>query len=76
MLRARTAVNKYHSTSTVSSQTTVQTAAIEPTIVVQGDELPSAYGAPGAFSRSRFSTLTNAYVLPPWGVYRGFDLRG
>jgi hypothetical protein len=27
-------------------------------------ELPSAYGAPPAFSQSRFAPLTNAYVLP------------
>ena len=43
----------------------------EPRLIVIGDELPSAYGAPGAFSRSRFSAVTTAYVLPPWGVYTG-----
>lgn len=31
----------------------------------------SAYGAPGAFSRSRFSPTTTAYVLPPWHFYFG-----
>jgi hypothetical protein len=45
-----------------------QTAA-GPNVVVTGEEVPSAYGAPGAFSQSRFATLTNAYVLPPGEVY-------
>ena len=31
--------------------------------------MPSAYGAPGAFSQSRFAPLTNAYVLPPGEIY-------
>ncbi len=39
--------------------------AAAPAIVVRGDELPSAYGAPPAFSRTRFAPLTTAYVLPP-----------
>ncbi len=38
-------------------------------ITVVGEEVPSAYGAPPAFSRSRFTPLLNAYVLPPWAVY-------
>jgi hypothetical protein len=38
-------------------------------IVITGEEVPSAYGAPGSFSQSRFSPLTNAYVLPPGVVY-------
>jgi len=45
-----------------------QTAAAE-SIVVTGEPLPSAYGAPTSFSQSRFSPLTNAYVLPPGAVY-------
>jgi hypothetical protein len=52
------------------------TTAIESQIVVTGDELPSAYGAPGGFSRSRFSTLTNAYVLPAGGVFAGLIYEG
>jgi hypothetical protein len=32
-------------------------------------EIPSAYGAPPAFSQSRFSPLTNAYVLPSGEIY-------
>src|SRR5215211_7433303 len=34
-------------------------------VVVTGEELPSAYGAPPAFSRTRFAPTTTAYVLPP-----------
>jgi len=45
-----------------------QTAASEH-IVVTGEPLPSAYGAPLSFSQSRFSPTTNAYVLPPGSVY-------
>jgi hypothetical protein len=52
------------------------TTAIESQIVVTGDELPSAYGAPGSFSRSRFSTLTNAYILPPGGVFAALIYEG
>jgi hypothetical protein len=47
-----------------------QDAASEQ-IVVTGEEVPSSYGAPPGFSRSRFSNLTNAYVLPPWAFYFG-----
>ncbi len=57
-------------TSTTTGEST------EATITVTGDELPSAYGAPGAFSRSRFSPLTTAYVLPPGSVYAGFIYEG
>ncbi len=48
----------------------------ESEIFVKGDELPGAYGAPGAFSRSRFSPLTNAYVLPPGSVYAALIYEG
>lgn len=48
----------------------------ESEIVVMGDELPGAYGAPGAFSRSRFSPLTNGYVLPPGEVFAGLIYEG
>jgi hypothetical protein len=50
--------------------------ALEEQIVVRGEELPSAYGAPPAFSRSRFSPTTTAYVLPPGGVYAGLIYEG
>src|SRR5262249_6078562 len=45
----------------------------EQPVVVQAPlpEIPSAYGAPAAFSQSRFSPLTNAYVLPSGEIYNG-----
>lgn len=52
----------------VSPSSTTRTE-IQPTIVIRGEEVPSAYGAPPALSRSHFSNLVNAYVLPPWAVY-------
>jgi hypothetical protein len=58
-----------------------QTAASEQTVtseplVVTGEEVPSAYGAPPGFSRNRFSNLTNSYVLPPGAVYAGLIYQG
>jgi len=47
----------------------VRAQAAEEEVVVTGEELPSAYGAPVSFSQSRFSPLTNAYVLPSGAVY-------
>ncbi|MEP7077688.1 MAG: hypothetical protein ABI795_01575 [Chthoniobacterales bacterium] len=60
-----------------SATTTVlaQTAA-SPQIVVTGEEVGSAYGAPPAFSRARFAPLTTAYVLPPWAFYSAFIYQG
>lgn len=52
-----------------------QTAQSER-LVVTGEEVPSAYGAPPSFSRTRFSNLTNAYVLPPGGVFAGLIYQG
>jgi hypothetical protein len=46
-------------------------AAAEEEIVITGEELPSAYGAPPGFSRSRFSNTTQAYVLAPWAFFFG-----
>src|SRR5689334_11436213 len=40
-------------------------------IIVTGHELPSAYGAPDSFSRTRVSPTTTAYVLPPWTFFIG-----
>ena len=40
-------------------------------VAVTSQEVPSAYGAPPAFSRSRFSDTVNAYVLPPWAFFFG-----
>ncbi len=45
-------------------------------VVVTGEEVPSAYGAPPAFSRGRFTPLINAYVLPPWGFFFGTIYEG
>lgn len=45
-------------------------------IVVTGDDVTSAYGAPGGFSRARFSPTTSAYVLPPWTFYFGTIYEG
>src|SRR2546428_10231393 len=55
-------------------------AAAEEEIVVTGEEVPSAYGAPPGFSRSRFSNITQAYVLPPLAfvfgeIYEGQGFR-
>ena len=52
-----------------------QTTTSEP-VVVTGEEVPSAYGATPDFSRSRFSNLVNAYVLPPGAVYFGLIYQG
>lgn len=41
-------------------------------IIVRGEEIPSAYGAPPGISRTRFAPLTTAYVLPPDSIYTGF----
>jgi len=51
-------------------------ASVEEEIVVRGDEFPSAYGAPGGLSRSRFSPITNGYVLPPGAVFAGLIYEG
>ena len=72
-------INATQTSTTKKSQTSARKSSeteVEPTIVVQGDELPSAYGAPGGFSRSRASALTNAYVLPPGGVFAGLIYEG
>jgi hypothetical protein len=45
-------------------------------VVVSGEEIPSAYGAPAAFSRTRTSPTTTAYVLPPWAFYVGTIYEG
>jgi hypothetical protein len=45
-------------------------------ISVTGEEVPSSYGATPGFSRSRFSNLVNAYVLPPGAVFAGLIYQG
>src|ERR1043166_9055571 len=46
-------------------------ATTEESVVVTGEEVPSAYGAPPGLSRARFSNTVNAYVLPPWSFFFG-----
>src|SRR5207248_5049900 len=58
----------YLSFLAINHSTHAQTAAAEH-IEVTAEPLPSAYGAPTSFSQSRFSPLTNAYVLPPGAIY-------
>src|SRR3954451_6404233 len=58
----------------VASTASVCGQSTEQSVIVTGDDVHnvnSAYGAPGAFSRSRFSPTTTAYVLPPWHFYFG-----
>ena len=52
-----------------------QTAQSER-LVITGEEVPSAYGATPGLSRSRFSNLTQAYVLPPGAVFAGLIYQG
>jgi hypothetical protein len=53
-----------------------QEAVTTQTIKVTGEEVPSSYGATPGFSRSRFSNLTQAYVLPPGAVFAGLIYQG
>ena len=57
----------------VNAQVTTQQPVVVTAPAVPGayEEVPSAYGAPPAFSRSRFSNTTQAYVLPPWAFFFG-----
>jgi hypothetical protein len=50
--------------------------ATGPSVTVSAPEIPSAYGAPSGFSQSRFSPLTNAYVLPPGEFYTSLIFEG
>jgi hypothetical protein len=54
-----------------AGQSVFAQATTEQEIVVTGEEVPSAYGAPPGLSRSRFSNTTQAYVLPPWAFFFG-----
>src|SRR5213595_2414406 len=56
---------------TANHSTLAQSALYEEPIVITGEEVPSAYGAPPGISRSRFSNVTQAYVLPPWAFFFG-----
>ncbi len=59
----------------ISHSVHAQVAAAQ-NIVVTASEVPSAYGAPGGFSQSRFASITNAYVLPPGEVYTSLIYEG
>src|SRR5690242_6820019 len=52
-----------------------QEAAVE-SVTVSAPEIPTSYGAPVAFSQSRFSPLVHAYVLPPGEVYTSLIYEG
>jgi len=45
-------------------------------VTVAAPEMPTSYGAPVAFSQSRFAPLTHAYVLPPGEVYSSLIYEG
>jgi hypothetical protein len=53
-----------------------QESVTTQTINVRGEEVPSSYGATPDFSRSRFSNLNQAYVLPPGAVFAGLIYQG
>jgi hypothetical protein len=59
-----------------ATQSIYAQTATEERVVVVGEEVPSAYGAPPDFSRNRFSNLVNSYVLPPGAVYAGLIYQG
>jgi hypothetical protein len=59
-----------------SYSTLGQSELSEEPIVVTGEEVSSAYGAPPGISRTRFSPLVTAYVLPPGAVYSGITYEG
>ena len=59
-----------------SNHSALAQAATEQAIVVTGEEVPTAYGAPPGLSRSRFSNTTQAYVLPPWAFFFGEIFEG
>lgn len=60
----------------VSTKVCCAQTAVAESVVVRGEEVPSAYGAPPGISRSRFSPLVTAYVLPPGSVYAGLIYEG
>ncbi|MGE5208970.1 MAG: hypothetical protein ACM3KL_06540 [Alphaproteobacteria bacterium] len=57
----------------LAQSTTEQEAVV---VTAEGEEVPSAYGAPPGLSRSRFSNTTQAYVLPPWAFFFGEVFEG
>ncbi len=66
--------------SLASAARAQETTVTTDSVIVSGQELPSAYGAPPGFSRTRFAPLTTAYVLPPGSflaatIYEGDSFR-
>jgi hypothetical protein len=53
-----------------------QEAVVDSVVITGTDDIRSAYGAPGAYSRTRFAPATTAYVLPPWQFYLGTIYEG
>ena len=60
----------------INPSASAQEEATTERVVVTGDDIGSAYGAPGGFSRTRFAPLTTSYVLPPWTFYFGTIYEG
>lgn len=54
----------------------VHAQATTEQVVVSAEGIPSAYGAPPGFSRTRVSPLVTAYVLPPWTFFMGSIYQG
>ena len=50
----------------LANRASSQTVTAEDVVVTGENDIRSAYGAPGTFSRTRFSPTTTAYVLPPY----------
>ncbi len=74
--QAQTSSKKTSSKKSTASTGATAEIVTQPGLVIRGEEVPSAYGAPPALSRSRFSNLVNAYVLPPGAVYAGLIYEG
>jgi len=53
----------------ISAQVSTEEPVVVQATAPDFPGVPSAYGAPSAFSQSRFAPLTNAYVLPPGEIY-------
>ena len=62
--------------SASTERAAAQTASAEEVVITGTDDVRSAYGAPGGFSRTRFAPMTTAYVLPPWQFYFGSIYEG
>jgi len=73
LLIACTSLTLAAANNSVFGQATTQQPVVVTAPEVPGayEEVPSAYGAPPQFSRSRFSDTVNAYVLPPWAFFFG-----